>query len=65
MARKFGKDDDPLWVARAISPCFAEEALRWHISLSKDVRNNWEALEEALVMRFPAPQQRPMKETAL
>jgi hypothetical protein len=61
MARNYGKEDDPTWIARTAVVCFTEDALRWHVKLSKDIRNDWELLEEALLDRFPAPEDRQSK----
>lgn len=31
-------------------------ALRWHISLEKDVKTNWDALQKAMIAQWPAEQ---------
>ncbi|KAG8892143.1 hypothetical protein FRB99_002922, partial [Tulasnella sp. 403] len=48
-----GKDEDPRWMARYAATCFIGSALRWHIKLDKEIRNDWALLEDALIDKYP------------
>lgn len=54
-ATEEGRDNDPEWMIRLASPCFAGDALGWHASLPLDVQTNWRRLEKAILIDYPFP----------
>lgn len=53
-ARAADKDCDNDWIIRLVSACLAGDALRWHFSLDREIRNDWELLQQAMLARYPA-----------
>ncbi|KIO19066.1 hypothetical protein M407DRAFT_31279 [Tulasnella calospora MUT 4182] len=47
-----GKLDDPNWTAKLASGCFVGSALRWYTSLDHGVRGDWDALQQAIFLRY-------------
>ncbi|KAG8943246.1 hypothetical protein FRC04_003113 [Tulasnella sp. 424] len=54
-AWKEGKLQDALWMANFASLHFSGKALKWHSTLSLDVRQDWFKQEMALLERWPPP----------
>lgn len=54
-ASEQGEDNDPEWMIRIASPCFAGDALEWHASLPVAVQTNWRNLERAILVDYPFP----------
>ncbi|KAG9046810.1 hypothetical protein FS837_003629 [Tulasnella sp. UAMH 9824] len=48
-----GKRKDNEWIVAYAESCLAGEALRWYAYLDSDTRNNWEKLQQALLMQYP------------
>lgn len=54
-ASEAGRDGDSDWMIGLASPCFAGDALRWHVSLPIDVQTDWRRLERAILIDYPSP----------
>ncbi|KAG8903084.1 hypothetical protein FRB99_003757 [Tulasnella sp. 403] len=51
-------------MARYATTCFSGDALRWHIKLDKEIKNDWSLLEDALIDKYPrVNKERPLDET--
>lgn len=47
-----GKEDDDRWTANFASACFRRDALRWHGSLDRETKKDWERLEKAILLQY-------------
>jgi len=47
------KADDDFWIAKQIYPCFRGKALRWYLKQPRNVREDWELLQQALTQEWP------------
>lgn len=48
-----GKRKDNEWIVTYAESCLAGEALRWYAYLDSDTKNNWEKLQQALLIQYP------------
>ncbi|KAG8950673.1 hypothetical protein FRC04_007298 [Tulasnella sp. 424] len=53
IARAEGKLRDKEWMLDLALTCLEGDALRWHSRLPREVRNDWDALEDALLEKYP------------
>ncbi|KAG8894843.1 hypothetical protein FRB99_000952, partial [Tulasnella sp. 403] len=49
-----GKLQDPAWMANYAAGAFAGDALRWYDTLDKETKGNWDLLQTALFLKYPA-----------
>ncbi|KAG9031026.1 hypothetical protein FS837_003124 [Tulasnella sp. UAMH 9824] len=52
-ARDAGKQKDNDWIITLVSDCFVGDALRWHVSLDRSIRGDWELLQWAILAQYP------------
>ncbi|KAG8976288.1 hypothetical protein FRC05_004204 [Tulasnella sp. 425] len=55
-AKQKDRQDDEKWITNYAASCMSGRALRWHISLEKDVKTSWDALQKAMIAQWPAEQ---------
>ncbi|KAG9024727.1 hypothetical protein FS837_005219 [Tulasnella sp. UAMH 9824] len=48
-----GKRKDYEWILTYAESCFAGEALRWYTHLDSQTKNNWEKLQQAVLIQYP------------
>lgn len=48
-----GKQKDNEWIITYGSSCLAGEALRWYTHLDSNTKNDWEKLQQALLIQYP------------
>lgn len=56
-----GKEDDDAWIARYVATRVVGVALRWHASLDRSVRDDWELLQQAMLAKFTSEVQNPVE----
>ena len=52
-ARVANRMHDHVYMARWASSCMVGAALRWYVALPKEVKYDWDELEQALVAEYP------------
>lgn len=48
-----GKADDAKWIAQLAASCFTSDALRWHAAVEASIRENWDELQQAMLLKWP------------
>ncbi|KAG8954568.1 hypothetical protein FRC00_005789, partial [Tulasnella sp. 408] len=51
-ALEVGKSRDKEWMADYAVSCFADDALKWSMNVHRDVLENWDVLQQALMEEY-------------
>jgi len=57
-ARREGKTRDNEWIVDFVSICFAGKALRWYRKLDREIRGDWDKLQDAMLDEYPEEEER-------